>query len=146
MKMVMQKFKDMKSEVDADWKKSGGMKGQFLKFFVFSARWVFTAILIYAVSLTTIAYLVPFTASYLAGSAKIVGATDLVSSLTLWIFPSMAATIMLSALCLVIDYQIYKFFKKHMCFKTSSATQSEAEVPSGKITSIKPMKPLKRGF
>lgn len=145
--MNMQKWKTMKAEVNADWKNEGGFKVRLYKFFILSLRWFLTIVVTYSMTVTTVAYMIPFTAAYLAGSAQIAGTTDLVSSITLWLFPALAATIILTVLCLVMDYGVYRFFKKHIRFDTSKNVQTETVSQTmntdKKITDIKMMKPLK---
>ena len=83
-----------------------------LRFFVNMFRYVATIIVIYAFTAAAIVSIIPFTVSYLAGIAQISKTTDIISGLIMWGFPSLAATLIITMLVLLIDYKIYKFFKK----------------------------------
>ena len=79
-------------------------------------RWFLTITSLYSVSTVFVVGLVPFTTAYLAGATQMSLKIDAITGLSSWVFPSIAATILLSVLCLVIDYKIYKFFKKYLSY------------------------------
>jgi uncharacterized protein YpmB len=83
-----------------------------LRFFVGLVRWFATIIVVYSFTTAVIVSAIPFTTGYLAGIAQISNQTDIVTALTTWVFPSLAAVIIITILVILIDSAIYKFFKK----------------------------------
>lgn len=141
-----QKWKTAKSDVNTDWKTSGGLRVRIYHFFIFCLRWFLTLLITYSLTVTTVAYMIPFSVAYLSGSAKIAGSTDFISSLTMWLFPALAVTLILTALCIFLNYNVYRFFKKHLTYGPAKNLQPDAvpqpNAAEPKITNIKFMKPL----
>lgn len=110
-----------------------------IKFLMPIVRWFFTLLLIYSVSCVFVVGIVPFTTAYIAGLTQISIHTDVITGLSAWGFPSLAATLLLTVLCGLIDYRIYKFFKKYLSYsyfveKRDKMGQKE---DSAKVISLK---------
>lgn len=98
-------------------------------------RWFATIIVTYSFTAAAIVSVIPFTTSYLAGVAQISKTTDLVSGFIMWGFPSLAATLIITALVMWIDVQIYKLFKKWLSYdgmkETAETVDSKTEQFNG---------------
>lgn len=120
------KVKEAKTKLSKD-KALQTAKTTALKTIVWIARWFSTIFGIYFVTTTVVTGIVPFTVSYIAGMAGMKLTTDAITSLSTWVFPALAFTIIAGGLTIAIDISIYKFFKKHLDWKTLEAKRNGAE-------------------